>query len=61
MMGKITRDVAVEGEGQYLTAQEIMLACAQVPDNIVPTVEISLGGKIKKLKFKVEVVPDAQQ
>lgn len=60
-MGKVTRDVTVEGEGQFLTAAEIMVACAQVPESLVPTVEISMGGKIKKLKFKVEVVPDAEQ
>jgi len=59
-MGKITRDVSIEGEGQFLTAHEIMVACAQVPSDVIPTVEISLGGKIKKLKFKVEVVPDAE-
>ena len=59
-MGKITRDVTVEGEGQFLTAAEIMLACAQVPDDLVPTVEISMSGRIKKLKFKVEVIPDAE-
>lgn len=60
-MGKVTREVSIQGEGEFLTAQEIMMACAQVPDSIIPTVEISMGGKIKKLKFKVEVVPDAQQ
>ena len=59
-MGKITRDVTIEGEGQFLTANEIMVACAQVPMDVIPTVEISMGGKIKKLKFKVEVVPDAE-
>lgn len=61
MKGKLTREVTIEGEGDFLTAREIMIACSQVPDEIVPTVEISLGGKIKKLKFKVELVPDAQQ
>jgi hypothetical protein len=57
-MGKVTRDVTVEGEGEYLTAEEIMLACAQVPADIIPTVQISMGGKIKSLKFKVEVLAD---
>lgn len=59
-MGKVTRDVTIEGEGPFLTANEIMVACAQVPMDVIPTVEISMGGKIKKLKFKVEVVPDAE-
>ena len=59
-MGKVKREVTIEGEGDYLTAAEIMVACAQVPDGLVPTVEISLGGKIKRMKFKIEVVPDAQ-
>lgn len=59
-MGKITRNVTVEpSEGPFLTALEIMSACAQVPPDLIPTVEISMGGKIKKLKFKVEVLPDA--
>jgi hypothetical protein len=59
-MGKVTRDVTVNGEGDYLTAGEIMLACAQVPEDIIPTVVISMGGKIKSLKFKVEMVPDGE-
>lgn len=53
-MPKISREVTITGEGPYLTAGEIMLACAQVPEGMIPTVAISMGGKIKALKLKVD-------
>jgi hypothetical protein len=59
-MPKIHRKVTITGEGPFLTAGEIMMACAQVPDGMVPTVQISMGGKIKSMSFEVDYMPQAE-
>jgi hypothetical protein len=57
--GKVVRTVTIEAEdGTSLTAHEIMVACSQVPEDLKPTVQIKMNGEIKRLTFKVELIPD---
>lgn len=53
----VSREVRVTGDGPYMTAHEIMMACSEVPYDLVPTIDMSLGGKVKALKFKVDFMP----
>lgn len=60
MASKIKRKVTITpAEGnKYLTASEIMIACSQVPGDMVPTILSSMGGKIKSMSFEVDYAPD---
>jgi hypothetical protein len=56
MKGKMTRAVTYEAEDTKvgMTALELLTALSAVPPEFVPTVEIKLNGKIKKIKLEVE-------
>jgi hypothetical protein len=52
---RVTRKVTIKPEsGKYLTAGEIMVACAAVPGEMVPTILSSVTGRIKEMSFEVE-------
>lgn len=58
---RVTRKVTITPEdGKYLTAGEIMIACASVPSDMVPTILSSMGGKIKSMTFQVEYRPGGE-
>lgn len=60
--GKVVREVTLEAVdmSEGMTAGEMLDALLQVPPSLVPVVEIKLNGKIKRLKFKIEVVPNGR-
>jgi hypothetical protein len=58
--GKVIREVTLEAIDMKrgMTSAELLDATLQIPGGIVPTVEIKMNGKIKRIKFKIEMVPD---
>lgn len=58
-MGKLTREVTIEpDDGVSMTAHELMVACSQVPSDIKPKAFVKMNCEIKRIVFKIEVVPD---
>jgi hypothetical protein len=54
---KVQREVKIEADDRKagMTSLELRRACEAVPHQLVPTVEITMGGRIKAIKFKVTV------